>query len=105
MELTQILDVLKDADGMPARGKLVIHSPAFIAADGTPVVAGVLTYLIPEQNPGFVDLVLAPTEGADPVETRYTVNYFLQSGAKYAETWQVPRSGGPNTISQVRGTA
>ena len=105
MELTQILDVLKDADGTPARGKLVIHSPAFIAADSTPVVAGVLTYVIPELDPGLVDLVLAPTEGAEPAETRYTVQYFLHSGAKYTETWHVPRSGGPYTISQVRGTA
>jgi len=97
-------DSLKDADGNPALGKLVIQSPAFIAADSTPVAASILTYVIPEQNPGLVDLFLAPTEDADPIEARYTVSYFLKSGAKYAETWQVPRTG-PITISQARSTA
>ena len=104
MELTRILDVLKDADGIPARGKLVIQSPAFIAADGTAVAAGILTYAIPVATPGLVDLFLAPTEGADPSSARYTVRYYLKSGAAYTETWQVPRTG-PITISQARGTA
>jgi hypothetical protein len=103
MELTRILDTLKDADGIPARGKIVIEGPAFIAADETPVVASLLTYLIPEQSPGLVDLLLAPTEGADPATAAYTVRYFLQSGARYSETWHVPRMG-PITISQARET-
>ena len=101
MLLTRVLDHLKDADGNPARGKLVIHNPAFIAADGSAVAAGNLTYVIPTSSPGLVDLMLAPTAGADPPGSRYTVRYFLKSGAQYSETWQIPGSG-PITISQAR---
>ncbi|MBI3933396.1 MAG: hypothetical protein HY316_01805 [Acidobacteria bacterium] len=101
MELTRIFDILKDADGAPAAGKLVIHNPAFIAADGTAVAAGILAYVIPTVSPGLVDLMLAPTEDADPAAS-YTVEYFLKSGAAYSETWQIPRTG-PITISQARG--
>ena len=104
MELTQLFDTLKDADGNLAQGKLVLRNPAFIAADGTAVAAGILTYPIPPAQPGVVDLELAPTEGADPLATRYTVEYFLKSGASYTETWQIPRVG-PVTLSQARGTA
>lgn len=101
MELTRILDILKDADGTPAAGKLVIENPAFIAADGTAVAAGVLTYQIPPESPGLVDLLLIPSGGAEPQETRYTVQYFLASGAAYREIWQVPAAG-PITIAQAR---
>ena len=101
MELIRILDNLKDADGTPAAGKLVVQNPAFIAADGTAVAAGTLTYVIPTTSPGLVDMMLAPTEGADPIETSYTVEYFLKSGAAYSESWQIPRTG-PLTISQAR---
>ena len=101
MELTRILDILKDADGAPAAGKLVIYNPAFIAADGTAVAAGILTYVIPPASPGLVDLMLAPTEDADPAAS-YTVEYFLKSGAAYSETWHIPRTG-PVTISEARG--
>ena len=101
MVLTRIFDHLKDADGNPALGKLVISNPAFIAADGSAVAAGNLTYVIPVSSPGLVDLMLAPTGGADPPETAYTVNYFLDSGAAYTETWKIPTSG-PITVSQAR---
>ena len=101
MELTRVLDTLKDADGNPAAGKLIVQNPAFIAADGTAIAGGALTYVIPPASPGLVDMLLAPTEGADPIETRYKVDYFLKSGAAYAESWQIP-STGPVTISQVR---
>ena len=102
MELTRIFDTLKDADGAPAAGKLVIHNPAFIAADGTAVAAGTLSYVIPVAAAGLVDLLLVPTQDADPMETSYTVEYFLKSGAAYSESWQIPRTG-PITISQARG--
>ena len=101
MELTRVFDTLKDADGNPAAGKLVIRNPAFIAADGTAVAAGILPHLIPTAFPGLVDLLLAPTEGADPIETSYTVDYYLKNGAAYSERWQIPRIG-PITISQAR---
>jgi hypothetical protein len=101
MELTNVLDVLKDADGAAAQGKLVVHNPAFIAADGTAVVAGALTYRIPSSTPGLIDLMLAPTEDSNPPEARYTVEYFLRSGASYSETWNIPRTG-PVSISQAR---
>lgn len=111
MNLTRILDTLRDADGNPARGRMVIRNPAFLAADGTAVAAGNLLYPIPEDDPqtpeneaGVVDLRLAPTEGADPPGVRYEVQYFLANGAKYRETWNVPLAG-PITISQARGTA
>src|SRR3989304_2413097 len=101
MELTRIFDILKDADGNAAAGKLVIQNPAFIAADGTAVAAGTLTYVIPAASPGLVDMSLAPTEDAAPIEVSYTVAYFLRNGAAYSEIWHVPRTG-PITISQAR---
>lgn len=104
MELTRILDTLKDADGNPALGTLTISNPNFIAADGTAVAAGSLVYTIPTATPGLVDVSLAPTEGSNPA-SKYTVTYSLVNGARYPETWTVPRLGGPKTISQVRGTA
>ena len=101
MELTRILDTLRDADGNAAAGKLVISNPAFIAADGTAVAAGTMTYLIPQTPGGVVDLQLVPTEDASPLGARYSVEYFLKSGATYLETWQIPRIG-PVTVSQAR---
>ena len=103
MELTRILDSLKDADGQPARGRIVVECPGFIAADNTAVAAGPVTYNIPALDPGKVDFWLAPTEGSDP-PSAYKVRYFLSHGAAYEETWNVPRVG-PVTIGQARGTA
>ena len=99
MQLTRILDTLKDADGNPANGRMVIVCPAFIAADGTAVASSIIT--IPLVS-GAVDFYLAPTEGSDPPIT-YEVSYFLANGASYKETWTVPAIG-PITISQARGT-
>jgi hypothetical protein len=101
MELTRILDTLRDGDGNPAEGRLIIHNAAFIAADGTAVVTGAVAYSIPASSPGLVDMRLVPTEGADPADASYTVEYFLKSGATYQETWHLPRTG-PITISQAR---
>ena len=98
MDLTRILDMLKDADGNPASGRLVVECPNFIAADGTAVAASVIN--IPIAN-GAVDFHLAPTVGSDP-PVKYTVNYFLQNTARYEETWNVPATG-PITIAQARG--
>ena len=98
MNLTRILDTLKDADGNLANGRLVIECPNYIAADGTAVAASVIT--IPITN-GAADFLLAPTAGSSPA-VKYTVNYFLQNTAKYEETWTVPAAG-PITIAQARG--
>jgi hypothetical protein len=101
MQLTRILDNLRDADGNPAQGKLVIHNEAFIAFDGSAIAASNLTYVIPPTSPGLVDLLLVPTGGADPSGTAYAVKYFLKSGAEYSETWHISLSG-PITVSQAR---
>ncbi len=101
MILTRIFDHLRDADGNPALGKLVVSNSAFIAADGSAIAAGNMTYVIPASNPGLVDLMLAPTGGAAPPEAAYSVSYFLNSGAAYTETWKIPTSG-PITVSQAR---
>ncbi|OFV95927.1 MAG: hypothetical protein A3H28_06290 [Acidobacteria bacterium RIFCSPLOWO2_02_FULL_61_28] len=98
MELTRILDNLKDADGNLANGRLVIECPNFIAADGAAVATSVIA--IPITN-GAVDFLLAPTAGSSPA-VKYTVTYFLKNTAKYEETWTVPAIG-PITIAQARG--
>ena len=100
MQLTQILDTLKDADLALANGRMVISCAAFLAADGTAIAASKIT--VPIVN-GAIDVSLAPTEGADPA-VQYTVQYFLQNGRSYKENWNVPLIG-PITISQARGTA
>ena len=106
-ELTRILDTLKNSDGSLASGRIVITpSRPFAAADGTAVAAAPVIY--PVIN-GVVDLSLAPTEDADLSDgsaVTYQAEYFLIHRGRYSETWAVPRaSGGPFTISQVRGTA
>jgi hypothetical protein len=98
MVLTRILDTLKDSDGNPAGGKLVVSCPNFIAADGAAVAASILTFSI---NNGALDLSLAPTQGSDP-PVKYTAEYSLTNGARYKETWTVPATG-PITIAQARG--
>ena len=98
MVLTRILDILKEADGNPAKGRMVIECPNFIAADGAAVAASIIN--IPITN-GAVDFLLAPTEGSSP-PVNYTVKYFLQNTARYEETWTVPATG-PITIAQARG--
>ena len=98
MILTRILDTLKDPDGNPASGRLVVECPNFIAADGAAVAASIIN--IPITN-GAVDFLLAPTEGSNPLVT-YTVKYFLQNTARYEETWTVPVAS-PITIAQARG--
>ena len=98
MILTRILDTLKDADGNPANGRLVVECPNFIATDGTAVAASIIN--IPITN-GVVDFLLAPTAGSSPA-VKYTATYFLRNSAKYAETWTVPAAG-PITIAQARG--
>lgn len=98
MQLTRILDTLKDADGNPASGRLVVECPNFIAADGTAVAASIIN--IPIIN-GAVDFLLAPTVGSSPLAT-YTVKYFLQNTGRYKETWTVPLAS-PITIAQARG--
>jgi len=98
MQLTRILDILKDADGNPASGRMVVECPNFIAADGTAVAASVINILITN---GTVDFLLAPNEGSSPL-VKYTVRYFLTNMARYEETWAVPVTG-PITIAQARG--
>ena len=106
-ELTRVLDTLKDADGALSNGRMVVTpSRAFAAADGTAVAAAPVIYSVIN---GVVDLFLAPTADADlsdgPAVT-YKAQYFLKNRGQYSETWTVPRaSGGPFTISQVRGAA
>ena len=61
-----------------------------------------------ENEAGQVDLWLAPTEDSlknapEGGEARYTVTYSLVNGARYPETWAIPRTGGPYKINQVRG--
>ena len=100
MQLTRILDTLKDADTTLANGRLVVSCQNFIAADGTAVAASKIVKTITN---GVIDFYLAPTAGSDPATT-YTVEYFLANGRNYKETWNVPATG-PITISQARGTA
>ena len=98
---TRIQDVLFNADGSRIKGTADISWRGFTASDGStlatnsirvPIVLGVIS----------VDLV--PNENATPAGTSYEVTYVLSSGRRYFETWVVPESGSPVTVTQVRVT-
>ena len=95
----RIQDTLFNADGSKVKGRLTIEWKGFTASDGTTLATGSVTVKI-VQGVLIVDLV--PNDNSTPPGTSYTVTYLLDSGKRFVETWSVPESATPLTVSDVR---
>lgn len=91
--LTQVSDIVYRADGIVAKGTVLISWPAFTTADGYAVAAGSL--IVQLGNGGTFSANLAPNTGAQPTGVYYKVVYQLagcerasDAGAlRGAESW------------------
>jgi hypothetical protein len=97
--LTRVQDTLYNANGGSVEGTATIQWKAFTAADGSTVAGSSINVKIVR---GVLLLDLTPNDGATPSGTSYQVSYLLDNGARSTETWVVPASGSPVTVSQVR---
>src|SRR5579885_527553 len=90
--VTQISDTLKNADGTPASGRIVVTWDAFTQTGGVTVAAGSLSYTV---TSGVIDLSLAyNSPGTGTVfNTAYRVDFYLANSSIYHELWAVPSSG------------
>jgi hypothetical protein len=97
--LTQIQDTVLNPDGTPFNGTAVITWNGFTGANGTGVAP--LSTSARVYN-GALSVLLVPTTTASP-GTFYQVVYYGTNGViAWTETWQVPPSSTPLTISTVR---
>ncbi len=97
--LTQIRDTITNSDGTPFDGMVVITWNGFSVPSGTPVSQ--LSASASIYN-GILSVLLVPTTTA-AAGTYYQVIYTSSDGTvTWTETWQVPPSTTPLTISQVR---
>jgi hypothetical protein len=95
---TQILDTLYRHDGSLANGTLTITGQQ-LTSSGQTVVLSTITVTVVN---GSLNVTLAPNDTAQPSGTSYSVRYFLTDGTRYQETWVVPTSARPVTVSQIR---
>ena len=98
---TRIQDVLFNADGSLVVGSITIGWKGFTASDGSTLATNSITVPVIQ---GVVNVELVPNENATPAGTSYQVTYFLDNGSSFVETWVVPESVTPVTVSQVRVT-
>ena len=96
---TRIQDTLFNADGSKVKGRLTIEWKGFTASDGTTLATSSVKVRI-VQGVLIVDLV--PNDNSTPPGTSYTVTYLLDNGPRFVETWSVPESATPVTVSDVR---
>jgi hypothetical protein len=99
--LTRVQDTLYNANGSKVEGTATIQWRAFTASDGSTVAGSSINVKIVQ---GVLLVDLTPNEAATPSGTSYQVSYLLNNGARSTETWLVPESGTPVTVSQVRVT-
>jgi len=97
--LTQILDTIHNPDGSTFKGTVVITWNGFSGTGGGSVSKVSVSARIFN---GALSVFLAPTTTAT-TGTYYQVAYSSSNGlVTYNETWQVPPSATPLTVSQVR---
>lgn len=99
--VTTVSDTLFTADGRTVNGRAVIKWDAFTAADGDTIAAGSLAAAITD---GRIAVSLEENAGAVPSGTSYRVEFHLDDGSRWVETWVVPASSDPVTVTQVRVT-
>ena len=88
---TQVNDIVYRADGIAAKGTVLISWPAFTTADGYAVAAGSLSVQL--GNGGLFSASLAPNTGAQPAGVYYKVVYQLTGQEPSTEYWVVPATG------------
>ncbi|HLH01588.1 MAG TPA: hypothetical protein VKX25_02375 [Bryobacteraceae bacterium] len=96
--LTQIQDTVTNPDGTPFNGTVVITWNGFTGSNnsGAPLSTSARVYN------GALSVLLVPTTTAS-AGSFYQVVYYNSSGViAWTETWQVPPSSTPLTISAVR---
>ncbi len=96
---TEIEDTLVNADGSKIEGSVTISWRAFTASDGMTLPRSAITVNIVQ---GVLKVSLTPNENATPTGTSYSVSYLLNNGSRSYETWVVPASSTPVTVSQIR---
>jgi hypothetical protein len=99
--LTRLQDTLYNANGSKVEGTVTIQWRGFTASDGSTVAGSSINVKIVQ---GVLLVDLTPNEAATPSGTSYQVSYLLNNGARSTETWLVPESPTPVTVSQVRVT-
>ncbi len=95
---TQVTDVLLNADGTPASGRVVIAWPTF-KIGACQIIAGQATFTVTDGN---FNAELFPNDQAAPEGTSYRVTYYLRSGRISTEYWVVPTSANPVALAMVR---
>jgi hypothetical protein len=96
--LTTIQDTLYKADGTPFNGLLIISWNSFLADNQANIVSQSITVQVVG---GLFQVQLVPTADANPPGF-YTVTYNSDGKIQFQETWVVPVSSTPLTISAVR---
>ncbi len=96
--LTTIQDTLYKADGTLFNGLLVISWNSFLADNQANIVSQSITVQVVG---GLFQVKLVPTADANPPSS-YTVTYNSDGKIQFQETWVVPVSTTPLTISDVR---
>ncbi len=102
LSVTRIEDTLYNADGSTVEGVARISWKAFTAVDGSTVAQSAIEVDIVG---GLMVVDLTPNDGAAPAGTSYRVDYELDNGVRYTETWVVPVSASPLTVSTTRVSA
>jgi hypothetical protein len=99
LSVTRIEDTLFNADGTTVEGVAKISWKAFTAIDGSTVAQSSIDADIVG---GLLAVDLTPNDGATPSGTSYRVDYELENGVRYTETWIVPQSANPLTLQTIR---
>lgn len=97
--LTTIQDTLFKADGTRFNGALTISWSTFDATNVGTIVQQ--SKIVPVVN-GNLFVQLVPNATAAPPANVYTVNYQSSGSQQFTETWTVPVSAQPLTVSAVR---
>lgn len=100
--LTQIRDIVHKADGTPFNGTVTITWNGFTAPNGSTIAPHSTSAQIYN---GALSVLLVPSTTAS-TGAYYLATYNSNDGlTTFTETWQVPPSSTPLTLSQVRQSA
>lgn len=99
LSTTTVQGTMYLANGQPGAGTLVVSWPAFTSAAGQVVAADSMTVTIPAD--GFINVNLAPNQGATPAGQYYTAVFYMSDGSTSTQYWVVPEAA-QATLAQVQ---